>query len=102
MPQSVVISARPATGAKLGRTAAFWVLAVTLGMLLFASSAPSPLYIVYQGEWGFSEITLTSVFAVYALALLTALVVAGSVSDHVGACSRNGCPVSFTTVARAA
>jgi MFS family permease len=84
VPQSVVIRARPATGAKLGRTAAFWVLAVTLGLLLFASSAPSPLYIVYQGQWGFSEITLTSVFAVYALALLTALVFAGSVSDHVG------------------
>jgi MFS family permease len=70
--------------AKLGRRAAFWLLAVMLGLLLFASSAPSPLYVVYQAQWGFSEITLTSVFAVYALALLVALVIAGSVSDHVG------------------
>lgn len=69
---------------ELGRTSAFWVLAVMLGLLLFASSAPSPLYVVYQAEWGFSTITLTSVFAVYALALLVSLVVAGSVSDHVG------------------
>src|SRR5919204_5933599 len=66
------------------RTIAFWLLALTLGLLLFASSAPSPLYVVYQQQWGFSAITLTSVFAVYALALLGSLVIAGSVSDHVG------------------
>lgn len=84
MPRSVAIHVRPSSGAKLGRSAAFWLLAVTLGLLLFASSAPSPLYVVYQAEWGFSELTLTSVFAVYAVALLATLVIAGSVSDHVG------------------
>ncbi len=69
---------------RLDRAPAFWLLAVILGLLLFASSAPSPLYVVYQSEWGFSAITLTSVFAIYALALLAALVFAGSLSDHVG------------------
>src|SRR3954447_14486360 len=64
------------TTAQLGRTGAFWLLAATLGLLLFASSAPSPLYVVYQQEWGFSSIVLTSVFAVYALALLASLLVA--------------------------
>ncbi|HEV7753871.1 MAG TPA: MFS transporter, partial [Baekduia sp.] len=48
------------------------------------SSAPSPLYVVYQATWHFSPLTLTSVFAVYVLALLVALVFAGSLSDHVG------------------
>ena len=52
--------------------------------LLFASAVPSPLYVVYQDEWGFSSITLTSVFAVYAIALLAALLVFGSISDHIG------------------
>ncbi|MDQ6835186.1 MAG: MFS transporter [Actinomycetota bacterium] len=51
---------------------------------MFASSVPSPLYIVYQHEWHFSAITLTGVFAVYAIALLVALLVVGSISDHVG------------------
>jgi MFS family permease len=60
------------------------VLAATLVVLLFASSAPSPLYVVYQRQWDFSAITLTSVFAVYAVALLGALLVAGSLSDHIG------------------
>jgi MFS family permease len=67
-----------------GRSASFWLLAATLVLLVLASSAPSPLYVVYQAEWGFSAITLTSVFGVYALTLLGALVVAGDVSDHVG------------------
>jgi predicted MFS family arabinose efflux permease len=84
MPETAAIRPRRITTVKLGRRTAFWLLAVTLGLLLFASSAPSPLYVVYQAEWGFSTITLTSVFAVYALGLLAALVVAGSVSDHVG------------------
>ncbi|MFL5887266.1 MAG: MFS transporter [Thermoleophilaceae bacterium] len=66
------------------RQPAFWLLATILGCLLFASSVPSPLYVVYQGEWHFSAITLTAVFAVYALALLAALLVFGSISDHLG------------------
>ncbi|MFE2226114.1 MFS transporter [Streptomyces kronopolitis] len=53
-------------------------------LLLFASSAPSPLYAVYQAEWKFSPITLTAVFAMYAIALLVALLVVGGFSDHVG------------------
>jgi MFS family permease len=69
---------------ELGRTPAFWLLVATLALLLFASSAPSPLYIVYQHKWGFSAIILTAVFAVYALGLLGALIVTGSLSDHLG------------------
>jgi MFS family permease len=69
---------------RLKRATAFWTLAFVLGALLFASSVPSPLYVVYQSEWDFSAVTLTSVFAVYALALLAALLVVGSISDHIG------------------
>jgi MFS family permease len=69
---------------RLRTETAFWALAAILAAFLFASSVPSPLYVVYQDEWGFSDITLTSVFAVYAIALLAALLVFGSISDHVG------------------
>ncbi|HET6505151.1 MAG TPA: MFS transporter [Baekduia sp.] len=69
---------------RLPHTAAFWAVTATLAFLLFASSAPSPLYVVYQQRWHFSPLTLTSVFAVYVLALLVALVFAGSLSDRVG------------------
>jgi MFS family permease len=70
--------------APLSESHAFWMLAATLGFVLFASSAPSPLYVVYQARWHFSAITLTSVFAVYVVALLVSLVFAGSLSDRVG------------------
>jgi len=49
-----------------------------------ASSAPSPLYPLYQQLFGFSAATLTVVFAVYVAGLLASLLVVGALSDHVG------------------
>jgi predicted MFS family arabinose efflux permease len=69
---------------KLHSEAAFWLVAALLFVLLLSSGAPSPLYRVYQSEWGFSSTTLTEVFGVYALVLLVTLLVFGSLSDHVG------------------
>ncbi len=51
---------------------------------LAGSAAPTPLYAVYQAQWGFSPTMLTVVFGIYALAVLLALLVAGRLSDHVG------------------
>jgi arginase family enzyme len=74
-----------AGGQRETRTAAgFWVVAVTLGLFLAAASAPSPLYGVYAARWHFSSTTLTAVFAVYAVALLATLLIAGSLSDSIG------------------
>ncbi|MFI7484122.1 MFS transporter [Kocuria sp. M1R5S2] len=64
--------------------AAFWVQASVLVVLLAASSAPSPLYPVYQDLWGFPPVVLTVIFAAYVVALLTALLTVGSLSDHLG------------------
>src|SRR4051794_21540512 len=69
---------------RLPRPVAFWLVGAALGTLMFAASAPSPLYIVYQAEWRFSTTTLTGVFAVYVLALLVTLLLAGSLSDAIG------------------
>src|ERR1700722_15289040 len=68
----------------LPRTAAFYLLASIIVAFLAGSSAPTPLYAVYAARWGFSPITTTVVFGVYALAALTALLTVGSLSDHVG------------------
>lgn len=68
----------------LSERAAFWVQASVLVVLMAASSAPSPLYPVYQGMWGFPPVVLTVIFAAYVLALLAALLVVGSLSDHLG------------------
>ncbi len=68
----------------LSRSASFWLLGALLFALLFAAGAPSPLYVVYEERWGFSAIVLTAVFAVYALALLVALLITGRLSDYLG------------------
>jgi MFS family permease len=68
----------------LPEAAAFWLLAVLFLMLFFASAAASPLYRVYQVQFGFSAATLTAVFAVYVLVLLVTLLFFGSVSDYLG------------------
>jgi MFS family permease len=72
------------TPRRLGRRSAFWTVAATTGLLLAASSAPSPLYPVLQAEFGFSTITLTVIFAVYVLALLLSLLTVGRLSDNIG------------------
>ena len=51
---------------------------------LAASAAPTPLYAAYQKTWGFSDLTTTVVFGIYALAFLSALLVVGRLSDHIG------------------
>jgi predicted MFS family arabinose efflux permease len=68
----------------LGRRAAFALLASSGLSLLASSSAPTPLYATYQAHWGFSDLTVTVVFGVYAVAVLASLLVFGSLSDHVG------------------
>lgn len=63
---------------------AFWIIAATMVMVLFASAAPSPLYPVYQQLWGFSSFTLTGIFAIYVVTMLVSLLSVGSLSDHIG------------------
>lgn len=58
--------------------------AVTLATFFGASAAPTPLYRIYQESFSVSPVMITVVFAVYAFALLTALLIAGSISDHLG------------------
>jgi hypothetical protein len=73
--------------------ASLWFLAITLLSFLAASTAPTPLYHLYQEHLQFSAATLTLIFGVYAISLLAALLTVGSLSDHLG---RK--PVIFTAV----
>jgi hypothetical protein len=52
-------------------------------LMLAASGVPSPLYRVYQQEFGFSSGVMTTVFGIYSIALLASLLVVGGLSDHV-------------------
>src|SRR6476619_5745404 len=52
-------------------------LSTVLTTLLVASSAPTPLYRVYQESWHLSSVTVTVVYGVYCLSVLVALLTVG-------------------------
>ena len=64
--------------------AAYGLAAVIVGLALFASGTPSPLYDTYSAIWGFSPAVLTLVYATYAFGVLCALLLAGRLSDEIG------------------
>jgi MFS family permease len=68
----------------LSKDAAYRLAAGVIGLGLFASLTPSPLYRTYSVLWHFSPLTLTLIYATYALGVLATLLLAGSVSDEVG------------------
>jgi MFS family permease len=85
----LIAPAAPACGSlrrprRLSPGAAFFGTAAVFAALFFAAGAPTPLLVQYQHEWGFPPGILAVAFAAYTLALLAALVTAGSLSDHLG------------------
>jgi hypothetical protein len=68
----------------LSERAAFYLLASITISFLAGSVAPTPLYALYQAQWGFSPITVTIIFGIYAIAVLIALLFVGRLSDHLG------------------
>ena len=61
-----------------------WVVAVELAVVFMGSTLPTPLYRDYSWAFGFSEITLTLIFASYAVGNLIALFMFGRLSDQIG------------------
>lgn len=68
----------------LPRGPSFWAAAAIAFLAFAANAAVSPLYRVYQVQFGFSATTLTFLFTVYIVVLLVTLLFFGSLSDHVG------------------
>ena len=83
-PAATPTSGRAGGKRRLSRGMAFLGVTVIFIAFMAASSAPSPLYVVYQNLWGFSASTLTIIFAVYVLGLIGSLLVLGGLSDHIG------------------
>src|SRR5712692_1036421 len=65
-------------------TRAYALAAGVIGLGLFASLTPSPLYRSYSVLWHFSPLTLTLIYATYAFGVLASLLLAGGDSDDVG------------------
>ena len=69
---------------KLPSRPAYVLIASIIGLALFTSGTPSPLYETYRVLWGFSSVVLTLVYATYAFGVLASLLLAGAISDRVG------------------
>jgi MFS family permease len=83
----VVTTVHSPSGRASGRLSFPTAFAAITGIFVLfaaAASAPTPLYVVYQKEWGFTTTTLTVIFAVYVFGLIGSLLVLGALSDHVG------------------
>src|SRR5229473_1766435 len=76
--------AAPGGSGRLSFPIAFGAISAIFVLFAAAASAPTPLYVVYQKEWGFTDSTLTVIFAVYVVGLIGSLLVLGALSDHVG------------------
>lgn len=68
----------------LGPRSAYLLAAGIVGLAMFSSGIPSPLYDTYSKMWGFSAVVLTIVYATYAFGVLAALLLAGRLSDEIG------------------
>ena len=85
MPQPMIDRVAVHRGRRrLPTRAAYWLAGSVIGLSLFASVTPSPLYQSYSRLWHFSALTLTLIYATYAFGVLATLLLAGRVSDQVG------------------
>jgi MFS family permease len=70
--------------AELRGTTALAAVAMLIGTAFGLSTLLTPLYLIYQQQLGFSQITLTLIYAAYALGNVAALLFFGRVSDRLG------------------
>ena len=62
----------------------FWLVAYAFTVTMAFSAVPTPLYVLYQARDGFGSVTLTLIFAVYAVGVALSLLLAGHLSDWAG------------------
>ena len=59
-------------------------VAAIFAAVMASTTVPTPLYPIYEREFGLSSLTITVVFAVYGVGVMTGLFVFGRLSDHSG------------------
>ncbi|MFE2184606.1 MFS transporter [Streptomyces sp. NPDC059455] len=62
----------------------FLAAAYAFVVTMCGTTLPTPLYSLYQREFGFSSFMVTVIYAVYAAGVIVALLLLGSVSDFIG------------------
>jgi MFS family permease len=62
----------------------FWLAALAFFLNMAYAAVPTPLYVLYQQRDGFGSLTVTVIFAVYAVGVVVSLFLAGHLSDWLG------------------
>ncbi|WP_072688254.1 MFS transporter [Rhodococcus marinonascens] len=85
MPSFSRAAPKPLRGSA-GRSPALAIAATAFAFLatMMGTTLPTPLYSIYAQERSFSALTVTILFAVYALGVVAALTLFGRLSDDVG------------------
>src|SRR5918993_4260965 len=58
--------------------------AADLACMYMGSTLVTPLYVLYEKQFGFSELTLTLIFSAYSVGNIVSLFVLGRISDQIG------------------
>jgi MFS family permease len=74
----------PSLTSRRGYRFSFWVVAATFTVLMAFTTAPTPLWSLFAQRDDFSSLTITIVFAAYAVAVALSLFLAGHLSDWYG------------------
>jgi MFS family permease len=61
-----------------------WAAAAAIAALYVISTIPTPLYGLYRREFGFADVVITEIYAIYVLGNLTVLLFFGRLSDQIG------------------
>jgi MFS family permease len=77
-------SAGPPPAARLSVQAGFWAIGIAFFVITAFSTAPSSLYGLYEQQEHIAPLTITFVYAVYAVGVVASLLLVGHVSDWYG------------------
>src|SRR5262249_27210475 len=69
---------------ELQGTGSLVAVSLLIGVAFGLSTLLTPLYLIYQQAFGFSQVTLTLIYAAYVIGNLAALLFVGRVSDRAG------------------
>jgi MFS family permease len=69
---------------RLDRRTGFAAVGYAFAVTMLGTTLPTPLYGIYQRDYGFSELTITVIFAIYAAGVIAALLLFGRLSDRIG------------------
>ena len=80
----VMATATLASTPRLRHGLGFWAIAYAYLAVMAFSAVPSPLFAIYRQQEGFSALTITFVYAVFALGVVVSLFLVGHLSDWHG------------------